>query len=984
MARPVDHFIVHAVWYQRAVHLWAWNGHEVATTARLLRSTRVASRGWDSSGTSTSLVRPESLPVGAGRRHGALTTVPSLRVEVTDLAAVLEAIPSDERSHPLAWFAAVHALADRLVVSARITPQLVIADDDANAVWTPVTDHEIESSSDALARAMPAVCAIALEPTTAPPSPTDRARRVIDEYIDQLARTRLGHRRWRADLGRSRDLTGIRRTFAALSSPDPRVALDDPVVCASIAHLARVFDRHRRQLAGSPVVEARLRLVPPDTAQDPWRVVLELTDMTGRWCTARQVFERDRLAVELAGGSDGLVHLAAVVTDTATGLAERIDALAAFGHSTAPTEVLLAVDEVVAFLEQAARIVHPGGTALGDVDLIGPEHLVAVAVRVSGTVTPVPADDRAGRLGIAAIIDWSPTIDGKLLDRFEFERLVDAGTTLIHTGGRWVRLDPDDLRRARRFLEGRATSEPVAARDLIDLCDGTQAFVDLRASASADGWVARLLDDADHPAPTSIADPAEPEGFVGSLRQYQRHGLGWMRALARAGLGGCLADDMGLGKTATALAHLLDRPGPHLVICPLSVVHNWEDESRRFTPGLQIHIHHGSTRVPIEPGSLGATDLVLTTYGLITRDRELQTVDWSTVVLDEAQMIKNPATRAARAARRLRARHKFALTGTPVENRLGELWSILDVVNPGLLGSPQAFRERFSAPIERTGDDATVERLRRLTRPFVLRRTKTDRTLIPELPDKIEQIAYAELTAEQRVLYNEVVQQLLGDAARLSGMQRRGSVLAAITRLKQICNHPAHALADGTPLPGRSGKLLRFDQLVADLREIGERALVFTQFREMGALLQQHLADAHGLEVEFLHGGLTRARRISIVEGFQQTSAQPLLVISLRAGGTGLNLTGASQVIHYDRWWNPAVEDQATDRAWRIGQDRVVNVHKLVCRHTIEERIGQVLDDKRELADLAIEPGETWLSELGTAELERLVALDDEPVTVKR
>jgi SNF2 family DNA or RNA helicase len=458
-----------------------------------------------------------------------------------------------------------------------------------------------------------------------------------------------------------------------------------------------------------------------------------------------------------------------------------------------------------------------------------------------------------------------------------------------------------------------------------------------------------------------------------------------MQLLAELGLGGCLADDMGLGKTATTLAHLVERPGPHLVVCPLSVVRNWRTESTRFTPKLDVVVHHGAnrTRVDGEPDELFAVDrqrqLVITTYGLLPRDLEhLRAIEWNTVVLDEAQMVKNPNTKAAKAVRALPAQQKLALTGTPVENRLSELWAILDAVNPGILGGLASFRERFGTPIERRGDADAAARLRRITQPFVLRRTKADKRLLPDLPDKIEQIAYAKLTKEQATLYQQVVDQLLVDAEQASGMRRRGLVLAALMRLKQICNHPAHALKDGSRLEGRSGKLSRFDELVAELLEQDERALIFTQFREMGDLLGTHLRARFDVPAPFLHGGVSRTARDRMVDGFQDGTAPPLLIVSLKAGGTGLNLTAASQVIHYDRWWNPAVEDQATDRAWRIGQRRTVNVHKLVCEGTVEERIGAVIDDKRKLADAVVGNSEAWLSELSTDELRRLVVLEED------
>jgi SNF2 family DNA or RNA helicase len=356
-------------------------------------------------------------------------------------------------------------------------------------------------------------------------------------------------------------------------------------------------------------------------------------------------------------------------------------------------------------------------------------------------------------------------------------------------------------------------------------------------------------------------------------------------------------------------------------------------------------------------------------------------VQWSTAVLDEAQAVKNPETRTAKALRSLPARQHIALTGTPVENRLSELWSIMSMVTPGLLGNLNQFRHRFATPIERNRDLAAAAALRQLTSPFLLRRTKADKSLVPDLPDKVEQLAWASLTREQASMYQGVVDQLLEDAQQETGMRRRGLVLAALTRLKQICNHPAHALGDGSRLGGRSGKLTRFDELITDLLDAGEQALVFTQFRQMGLLLQQHMIERFAIPTPFLHGGVPRKGRDRMVDEFQSRSASPLLIVSLRAGGTGLNLTAASHVVHYDRWWNPAVEDQATDRAWRIGQHRSVFVHKLVCQGTIEERVDAMINDKRALADAVVgTTGEAWLSELSTDELRALIVLDHHAV----
>jgi SNF2 family DNA or RNA helicase len=671
-------------------------------------------------------------------------------------------------------------------------------------------------------------------------------------------------------------------------------------------------------------------------------------------------------------------------------VAPEVPGLADLATQHEPGAVELDLEEADDFIDIAPAVLDRLG-----IELIGPEHLVTAPVSVRATATDSSKDDRKARFGKEALVEWEAIIDDTPISEADMARAEAAGATLMRAGHRWVRIDPAGLRRARALVEQQlSTNRSVGAVDLLRLAAGHspdgETPVELVVggepgavaessddAASADpSWVRSLLDGLPD---ERLEEVHESDAFVGELRHYQRRGLGWMQFLARVGLGGCLADDMGLGKTATTLAHLVERPGPHLVVCPLSVVHNWEAEARRFTPGLTVVVHHGAGRHQEAPALFGLAeaDIVVTTYGLLPRDlAALGDVDWTTVVLDEAQMVKNPSTKAAKAVRQLRAAQKLALTGTPVENRLSELWAILDACNPGLLGSQSKFREQYAGPIERGNDTEAAARLRTLTRPFVLRRTKADRRLLPDLPDKIEQIAYAQLTKEQASLYQRVVDQLLVDAKEMEGMQRRGRVLSALTRLKQICNHPAHALKDGSRLAGRSGKLNRFDELVTDLLDVDERALVFTQFREMGDLLQIHLRERFSMQVPFLHGGVSRGGRDAMVAAFQAGGAPPLLLVSLKAGGTGLNLTAASQVIHYDRWWNPAVEDQATDRAWRLGQQRTVNVHKLVCQGTVEERIGQVIDEKRAIADAVIGTGEAWLSELSTDDLAELVLLE--------
>jgi SNF2 family DNA or RNA helicase len=413
----------------------------------------------------------------------------------------------------------------------------------------------------------------------------------------------------------------------------------------------------------------------------------------------------------------------------------------------------------------------------------------------------------------------------------------------------------------------------------------------------------------------------------------------------------------------------------------MSLVGNWKREAEKFAPSLRVHVHHGAERARGRrfTDAVADADLVITTYSLAARDAAaLAEITWHRVVVDEAQAIKNAATRQAVAVRALPARHRIAVTGTPVENRLADLWSIMEFANPGLLGSAASFKRAYAEPVERRGDEVAAERLRRLTGPFVLRRVKTDKSIISDLPDKIEMEIVCNLTAEQASLYQAVVEDMMAKIERSDGIERRGLVLATMTKLKQVCNHPAQLLRDGSRLAGRSGKLARLEEVLEEVLAGDEKALMFTQYAEFGAMLRSHLAARFGREVAFLHGGVPKAERDAMVARFQDgsPSSPSLFVLSLKAGGTGLTLTAANHVIHVDRWWNPAVEDQATDRAFRIGQTRNVQVRKFVCAGTMEEKVSEMIRDKRGLAAKIVGTGEQWLTEMSTSELRDLFALE--------
>ncbi|MGB3687073.1 MAG: DEAD/DEAH box helicase [Ornithinimicrobium sp.] len=583
--------------------------------------------------------------------------------------------------------------------------------------------------------------------------------------------------------------------------------------------------------------------------------------------------------------------------------------------------------------------------------------------------------------------DWQLALGDEVLTADELAALAATKEPLVRLRGQWVTVDPEQVRRGLELLEAGSDSDTVRAgtvAEIIALAAAHPDDIDTPLpviSVVADGWLGDLLsgnlDQTLQPVPTPVTLDAQ-------LRPYQQRGLSWLAFLSSLGLGGCLADDMGLGKTVQLLAleaHVrADKPdtGPTLLLCPMSLVGNWQREAQRFAPGLRVHAHHGPSRLSGEAliERLAATDLVLTTYQTATRDvGELESHDWERLVLDEAQAVKNSRSKAAKAVRRLSAEHRVALTGTPVENRLSELWSIMDVVNPGLLGSPEMFRARYAIPVERHGETEPAQRLRAITRPYVLRRLKTDTTIIDDLPDKIEIKQYCNLTAEQASLYATVVADMMDKIEDSDGIARRGNVLAAMTKLKQVCNHPAQLLHDRSPVAARSGKVIRLEEIVEEILAEGDRALLFTQFTEFAEMLLPHLAARFGTDVAYLHGGTPKTRRDEMVARFQDGSGPPLFLLSLKAGGTGLNLTAANHVIHLDRWWNPAVENQATDRAFRIGQRRNVQVRKFICVGTLEEKIDTVIEEKKALADLVVGDGEGWLTELSTGDLRELLTL---------
>ncbi|MBA0052437.1 DEAD/DEAH box helicase [Streptomyces sp. AJS327] len=716
-------------------------------------------------------------------------------------------------------------------------------------------------------------------------------------------------------------------------------------------------------------------LTPEDGSGARYRAVLELA--------AADAPERMADAVEVWSGASAASH---------------------FGHQ-ARTEALLTLRRAAASWEPLTPLLSaavPDAVDLAEEEvaelLSGPvdRALRAAGVRVRwprelfGEVTAhavVGAEEDtagdAGRPGSGALdaesllgFHWRFAVGDSALTRAELDQLAEAGRPLVRMRDRWMLVDPAAVRDARERRDTRVA--PLEA--LGAALTGSTEHRGERVRVEAAGRLRELAGLLSAPE-GAVADPVPaPPELHAELRDYQLRGLGWLHRTLSLGLGCVLADDMGLGKTVTLIALHLHRQrsaetaGATLVVCPASLLGNWQREIERFAPGTPVRRYHGPGRrlgTP-EPGKA-----VLTTYGTMRLDAgHLAEADWGLVVADEAQHVKNPFSSTARRLRAVPSRARVALTGTPVENNLSELWAILDWATPGLLGRLGTFRRQYADAVE-GGDPFAAERLGRLVRPFLLRRHKTDPGIAPELPPKTETDRAVALSTEQVALYEAVVREGLGEVSGSEGMARRGLVVRLLTSLKQICNHPAQYLGESEPGPaGRSGKFELLDELLGSILAEGSAVLVFTQYVAMGRLLERHLAE-RGVPTAFLHGGTPVARREELVRRFQE-GAVPVFLLSLKAAGTGLNLTRAEHVVHVDRWWNPAVEAQATDRAYRIGQDRAVQVHRLVAEGTVEDRVARLLESKRALAEAVLGSGEAGLTELSDAELADLVGLREE------
>ena len=875
-----------------------------------------------------------------------------------------------------------------VVAREQFIPGLSEQDGAYQAVWEPVitgSDAEILAT---LASAMPHVCrALTHDPEVEPGEASIAVvSRITESFVDYLVRLS-----W-TDKPESRAKKAVKKSFAsmhdqwihALRTWNPVISGNDE----DMEYLAGQINAWQQSISISTRTPFQLsfRLEEPPEDEDAsaqWYVryllhaaddpslVIEVADAWAPDKQTRSVFEKYReniqeyLLISL-GHVSGLHPL----------LEESLKQPRPGGASLNAEGAYIFLSEIAWLLQQSGYSVQLPAwwTSSGSRRL---------SVRASVSSSKMKTQ---GTLSLESVIDfqWQLAMGDETLSLEEIETLTRMKMPLVKVRGQWMQFDAGAIQEAIKFWK-KTGEEDITAREVVHMSLGTAQTPDTLPLEGIEGtgWVGDLLDTLENGA--DIEEIPAPDEFEGTLRPYQSRGYSWLAFLQQWGFGACLADDMGLGKTPQTLALIQHSQKPHdvypvLVVCPTSVIGNWQKEAAHFTPHLPVHVHHGAKRLR-KPELFKEEALrqavVITGFPLLHRDFEiLNQIRWRAIILDEAQNIKNSGTKQSKAARALDADFRVALTGTPVENNVGELWSIMEFLNPGFLHTQAEFKRRFFVPIQVEKNPEAIQRLKQITGPFILRRLKTDKSIIDDLPEKQETNVFTKLTKEQGSLYRAVVKEIAEALESAESIQRKGLILATLMKLKQICNHPAQFLHDASAIAGRSGKLIRLTEMLEEVFEAGDRALIFTQFTEMGNMLQQNLQETFGREVLFLHGGVSKKRRDRMVERFQQEHNGPLFfLLSLKAAGTGLNLTRANHVFHYDRWWNPAVENQATDRAFRIGQTKHVQVYKFVCTGTVEEHINEMIEQKKEIADSVVATGEGWITEMSTRDLKKILQL---------
>jgi SNF2 family DNA or RNA helicase len=880
-----------------------------------------------------------------------------------------------------------------LTLEALAAQKLVPVIDGEDARWLPVLDSPQDAQRlSKLEAAMPPVCRAEAEKEGEHLSPRTLLNSCLNIFCDSLARE---WGKFAAPKSHYRDDDSAHRWLEALFS-------ESPVIKLSSNQLQNLASSHRAWMrnlyvAGDAAFRVAFRLEAPALQDQPWQLhyLIQAKDDPSLLIPANEVWKKTRGALTHLGHRFEQPQEKML---TGLGYAARLfPPIAESLKSKRPAELAVDTGGAYTFLRETAPILEGAGFGI-----LVPPWWNKKGARLGVKVKMQSQKDNVapGRMSMENLVNyqWKLSVGKTELSEEEFRALAKLKSPLVQIRGQWVTLDAEHIDVAIKFWEKQKLEGEMGLLEAMRMGLGgeTSAGGLPIDGVESDGWLQELLERFSQSE--KLEELSQPEGLDGQLRPYQEYGYSWLVFLRRWGLGACLADDMGLGKTIQTISLLVREkelagklPAPALLIAPTSVVTNWEREIGRFAPGLQVYVHRGAGRLKGDEmrAAIQGKDVILTSYPIARRDAEsIQSIQWLAVILDEAQNIKNPDAKQTQVIRKLDAEFRIALTGTPVENRLSELWSIMHFLNPGYLGARKAFRENFALPIERYQDKIALEQLKSLTTPFILRRVKTDPRVISDLPEKVETKVYCALTEEQATLYEAVVQDVIQEIESEEGVKRRGLVLSMLMQLKQICNHPVQYLHQArtstTPskggtdviLDGRSGKLERLGELLEEILAEGDRALIFTQFSEMGGMLTEYLPKAFGAATQFLHGGTPAKARDHMVKRFQEDeNAPPVFILSLKAGGTGLNLTRANHVFHFDRWWNPAVEDQATDRTFRIGQKRNVQVHKFVTTGTLEEMIDDMIESKKDLAQAVVGSGENWLTEMSTDELRKVVSL---------
>ena len=879
------------------------------------------------------------------------------------------------------WIDMIIKAALKLVAEEKILPVIFRRDQEWEARWVPVIGSSDEEKILKLNDAMPQVCRCMGSEDKLPDMPGRLViNMLLSKSVDGIVRNNGPGQKSKDKYDSLHDAW-----IHALVSEDAIIKWPDEDKLYAFSKQLEDWRRPIDIITGSPF-NLCFRLSEPEEEKNEWAVEYLLQPkadqsiylpVSGLWR------ENSKEAKQLKKFGDTPIEFILAALGQASGLCPDIsNSLKEKNPGGFSTDA----NGAFVFLKDYARSLRDSGFSVllpswwvGE----GPARNLGLKVRAkSGQM------QSSGGLTLDSMIkfDYKASLGDEELTLEELLSLAKMKASLIKVRAQWTQIDPEQLNSAIELLK-KQKNEEMPVRGLLAAALGSKKEVkDLTIdSVDAAGWLKDLLEKLTDKAKLEIL--AQPEGFSGKLRPYQRRGFSWFAFLRNWGLGACLADDMGLGKTIQSLAIIqreqkAGEKRPVLVVCPTTVVNNWLKEAGVFTPELKVMVHHGSDRRKrdIFKKTAGEHAIIISSYGLLYRDIEfLKEINWAGVILDEAQNIKNPETKKSRAARSLISDYRIALTGTPVENHVGDLWSIMEFLNPGLLGSQAYFKDTFYKPIQLYGKEDAAERLKSVTGPFILRRMKTDKKIISDLPEKMEMKDYCNLTKEQASLYKSVVDDMTDQIEGAEGINRKGLVLSTIMKLKQVCNHPVQFSKDNSSIRNRSGKLQRLEEMLQETLELEERTLIFTQFAHMGEIMQKYLQEFFAQEVFLLSGSLAKKKRDKMVDSFQSDKKAPhIFILSLKAGGTGLNLTRANNVIHFDRWWNPAVENQATDRAFRIGQEKNVAVHKFIVAGTLEERIDDMIEKKTGVANMVIGTGEKWLTELSNEDFYKMIKLGSE------